>query len=117
MQGAVTGGTAGHKGLAFSVEMSKEALAKREPTHTPNVLLCFLRRPEEIRNPDGDLRDLTEAALKKRGRRLLVVDQDIEPGRVWSLCELVHRSTRLAWIRSGHSDVHGRTYLSRRLNP
>ena len=82
--------------------MSKKALAKVELARTASVPLYFLRRPGQTRNPDGVIRDLTAAALKERGRRLLVVDRDIKPDRVWSLCELVHRSTGLDCVIAGH---------------
>lgn len=102
MQGAVTAYTAGCKRLVFGAQMSKKALAKVELARTASVPLYFLRRPGQTRNPDGVIRDLTAAALKERGRRLLVVDRDIKPGRVWSLCELVHRSTGLDCVIAGH---------------
>ena len=101
MQRAVTADTAGCKRLAFGAQMSKKALAKTELARTASVPFYFLRRPGQTRNPDGVIRDLTAAALKERGRRLLVVDRDIKPDRVWSLCELVHRSTGLDCLIGG----------------
>jgi replicative DNA helicase len=98
MQGGVTADDAGYKGLIFSAEMSKEALAKRELAHTANVPLYLLRRPELIRHPDSVIADLTEAVSTERKRKLLVVDRDIKPARVWSLCELVHRSSGLDFV-------------------
>ena len=98
MQGAVQATEAGYKGLIFSAEMSKEALAKRELAHTANIPLYLLRRPELIRDPNGVLNDLGKAAVEESKRRLIVVDRDIKPGRVWSLCELVHRSSGLDFV-------------------
>jgi replicative DNA helicase len=98
MQGAVKADDAGYKGLIFSAEMSKEALAKRELSHTANVPLYLLRRPEFVRDPDSVIADLTSAAIQERKRNMLVVDRDIKPSRVWSLCELVHRSSGLDFV-------------------
>ncbi len=98
MQGAMVADKAGYKGLVFSAEMSKEALAKRELAHTANVPLYLLRRPELIRNPDAVLNDLGNAAAEEVNRRLIVVDRDINPGRVWSVCELVYRSSGLDFV-------------------
>jgi replicative DNA helicase len=98
MQGAINADNAGYKGLVFSAEMSKEALAKRELAHTANLPLYLLRRPEIIRHPDSVISDLTSAALKERTRRILVVDRDVRPARVWSMCELTHRSTGLDYV-------------------
>ena len=98
MQGAVTADNAGYKGLIFSAEMSKEALAKRELAHTADVPLYVLRRPEMIHHPDVVIGKMTVAAGKESERNLKVVDRDIKPGRVWSLCELVHRSSGLDFV-------------------
>jgi replicative DNA helicase len=98
MQGAVSADNAGYKGLIFSAEMSKEALAKRELAHAADVSLYQLRRPEGIRDPDALIRDLMEGAVRERTRKLLVVDRDIKPSRVWSLCELVHRGSGLDFV-------------------
>jgi replicative DNA helicase len=84
-QFAVTSDDAGYKGLIFSAEMSKEALATRELAHTGKVPLYLLRRPEKVRNPDAVIASLTEAANRESKRQLLVVDQDVTPRRVWSL--------------------------------
>jgi replicative DNA helicase len=98
MQGAITADNQGYKGLIFSAEMSKEALAKRELAHTARVPLYLLRRPGMIKNTDLVLSDLTKAAGEESKRKLTVVDRDIKPGRVWSLCEFVHRSTGLDFV-------------------
>ena len=74
-QYAVTSDDAGYKGLIFSAEMSKEALATRELAHTANVPLYLLRRPELIKhNADKIIEDLTRAAVRESRRKLLVVD-------------------------------------------
>jgi replicative DNA helicase len=114
MQGAIQADTAGYKGLIFTAEMSKEALAKRELTHTANVPLYLLRRPEMIRQPDKVIADLTDAALKERGRRLLVVDRDVRPARVWSLCELVHRDSGLDFVIVDYDQLVVRAALRQR---
>ena len=98
MQGAVKADAAGYRGLIFSAEMSKEAVAKRELAHTANIPLYLLRRPEMIRDPDRVLNDLVKAAAEESKRNLIVVDRDIKPGRVWSLCELLHRSSGLDFV-------------------
>lgn len=98
MQGAVNADKAGYKGIIFSAEMSKEALAKRELAHTADVPLYVLRRPEMIHYPDMIMGKLTEAAAIESKRKLVVVDRDIKPCRVWSLCELVHRSSGLDFV-------------------
>lgn len=98
MQFAIDGDNQGKQGLILSAEMTKEALATRELSHASNVPLFLLRRPEEIRNVDRVILDLTEAAVRERGRKLLVVDRDITPQRVWSLCEMVHRSRGLDFV-------------------
>lgn len=113
MQGAIQADTAGYKGLVFSAEMSKEALAKRELAHTASLPLYLLRRPEKIRNPEAIIQQLMEAALKERGRRILVVDRDIRPARVWSLCELVHRSSGLDFVIVDYDQLVVRAGLRR----
>lgn len=101
MQGAVQAderwGTGG-KGIIFSAEMSQAALAKRELAHTANVPLYQLRRPELIHNPDVAIERLTEAAAIESRRNLVVVDRDITPERVWSLCEMVKWNSGLNFV-------------------
>jgi replicative DNA helicase len=98
-QYAVTSDDAGYKGLIFSAEMSKEALVTRELAHTANVPLYLLRRPELIKhNADKIIEDLTGAAVRESRRKLLVVDQDVTPKRVWSLSEMVKRVSGLDFV-------------------
>lgn len=98
MQLATNADTHGYKGLIFSAEMSKEALAKREIAHSAGIPLYWLRRPENIHHPASVIAGLTVGAASERGRKLLVVDRDIKPSRVWSLCELIHRSQGLDFV-------------------
>lgn len=88
----------GYKGLVISAEMSKEALASRELAYTAKVPLYYLRRPEKLHHPDAIIAKLMEAAGEESKRSLLVVDRDITPSRIWSLCELVHRSQGLDFV-------------------
>jgi replicative DNA helicase len=98
MQRAVNADDAGWRGLIFSAEMSKEVLAKRELAHSGNVSLYQLRRPELIRDAGAVISDLTGAAAKESTRKLVVVDRDITPNRVWSLCELVAHEGGLHFV-------------------
>ena len=98
MQLAVNMDDSGYKGLIFSAEMSKEALAKREIAHSANIPLWFLRRPEKLHHPEKVIADLTMGAAVEGKRKFLVVDRDIKPSRVWSLCELVHRNQGLDFV-------------------
>jgi replicative DNA helicase len=95
---AVESDNAGYKGIIFSAEMSKKAIAKRELSHTADVPLYLLRRPEKIHSPDSIIRKLVYAAGEESKRKLLVVDHDITPSRVWSLCEMVHKSQGLDFV-------------------
>lgn len=98
MQAAMNGDAAGYKGLVFSAEMTKEALATRELAHTSGVPLFYLRRPEAIIDKKGVLKKLHDAATHESKRNILVVDQDITPRRIWSLCELVKKSQGLDFV-------------------
>jgi len=98
-QYAVTADDAGYKGLIFSAEMSKEALATRELAHAASVPLYLLRRPELIKHSaDKIICDLTHAAVREAKRKLLVVDQDVTPKRIWSLSEMVKRVSGLDFV-------------------
>lgn len=114
MQFAINGDTQGYRGLILSAEMTKEALASRELAHASEVPLYLLRRPELIRSPDTVINSLTEAALKERGRKLLVVDRDIKPARVWSLCELVAKRGGLDFVIVDYDQLVIRAGLGRR---
>lgn len=98
LQLATNADTHGYKGLIFSAEMSKEALAKREIAHAAGIPLYWLRRPEHIHHPDKVIADLTRGAALEQSRKLKVIDRDIKPSRVWSLCELVHRQEGLDFV-------------------
>ncbi|HLH05819.1 MAG TPA: DnaB-like helicase N-terminal domain-containing protein [Terriglobales bacterium] len=98
MQFAINGDNQGFKGLIFSAEMTKEALAERELSHASGVPLYLLRRPEMIESPRSIIESLVAAAAKETGRRLLVVDRDITPKRLWALCELVHKRNGLDFV-------------------
>lgn len=114
MQFAINGDNHGHKGLILSAEMTKESLATRELAHSSNVPLYLLRRPELIRNPDSVLSDLTDAAVKESGRKLMVVDRDITPSRVWSLCELIHKRSGLDFVIVDYDQLVIRAALGKR---
>jgi len=113
-QYAVTSDDAGYKGLIFSAEMSKEALALRELAHSGNVPLYLLRRPEIIRSPDSVIADLTSAAARESKRGLLVVDQDVTPKRIWSLSEMVKKSKGLDFVIVDYDQLVIRAALSGR---
>lgn len=113
-QYATSADDAGYKGLIFSAEMSKEALALRELAHSGNVPLYLLRRPELIRNPDSVIADMSEGAVRESKRGLLVVDQDVTPKRVWSLSEMVKRSKGLDFVIVDYDQLVIRAALSGR---
>jgi replicative DNA helicase len=98
MQLATNADSCGYRGLIFSAEMSKEALAKRELAHTAKLPLWYTRRPEVIRDRDRALRELTEAAAQEAKRKLMVVDHDITPLRVKAFSELVQRTSGLDFV-------------------
>ncbi len=114
MQYATTADDAGYKGLIFSAEMSKEALASRELAHSGNVALYLLRRPELIRSPESVIADMTAGAMRESKRNLLVVDQDVTPKRIWSLCEMVKRSKGLDFVIVDYDQLVIRAALSGR---
>jgi len=105
-----------YKGLLFSAEMSKEALAKRELSHTADVPLYLLRRPEKIHSPDAIIKKLMYAAAEESKRSLLVVDHDITPGRVWSISEMVQKSQGLDFVIVDYDQLVVREGLSRHDN-
>ena len=113
-QFAVTADDAGHKGIIFSAEMSREALVNRELAYTADVPMYLLRRPELIHSPDSVIRDLTEAAAKESQRNLLIVDQDVTPKRIWSLCEMVKRSKGLDFVVVDYDQLVIRAALGNR---
>lgn len=98
MQLATNADSCGYRGLIFSAEMSKEALAKRELAHAADVPLWYTRRPEVIRDRGWALRQLTEAAAREVRRNLMVVDRDITPLRVTALAELIQRTSGLDFV-------------------
>lgn len=110
---AVLADTQNFKGIIFSAEMSKEALAKRELSHTSNVPLYQLRRPELIRNPQAVINDLMFASAKEMKRKLLVIDHDITPSCVWSISEMVHQTQGLDFIIVDYDQLVVREALSR----
>lgn len=113
-QVAVNSDTVGYKGIIFSAEMSKEALAKRELSHTADVPLYLLRRPERIHSPERIIEKLVWAAAEESKRKLVVVDQDITPARVWTLCEMMHRSQGLDFVIVDYDQLVVREGLDRR---
>lgn len=115
-QYAVHADNAEYKGLIFSAEMSKEAIAKRELAHTAEVPLYLLRRPERIHQPQVIIEKLLRAAAKEMKRALLVVDHDITPSRVWSISEMVAKSQGLDFIIVDYDQLVVREGLSRHDN-
>lgn len=113
---AVLADSQGYKGLIFSAEMSKEAIAKRELSHTADVPLYLLRRPEKIHSPDMIINKLMYAAAEESKRSLLIVDHDITPGRVWSISEMVHKSQGLDFVIVDYDQLVVREGLTRHDN-
>jgi replicative DNA helicase len=105
-----------YKGLIFSAEMSKEAIAKRELSHTSEVPLYLLRRPEKIYSPQAIIDKLMYAAAEESKRSLLIVDHDITPSRVWSISEMVHKSQGLDFVIVDYDQLVVREGLSKHDN-
>jgi len=115
-QYAVWADNKGYKGLIFSAEMSKEAIAKRELSHTSDVPLYLIRRPEKIANKEAIINRLLHAAALEMNRKLLVIDHDITPSRVWSISEMVHKSQGLDFIIVDYDQLVVREGLGRNDN-
>jgi replicative DNA helicase len=125
MQLATSSEDAGYKGLVFSAEMSKEALAKRELAHAANIPMWYLRRPEQIgqhldhqdareRKRQDVIRKLELAAMLERKRTLKIVDRDITPARVWSLSRMVHQQHGLDFVIVDYDQLVIREGMRRR---
>lgn len=113
MQLAINSDQVGCKGLIFSAEMSREALATRELVHTAGIPLYYTRRPELVRDKSQVLKKLLQAAVIESKRSLLVVDRDITPARVKTLCELVHRTSGLDFVIVDYDQLVVRAALTR----
>lgn len=98
MQLATACDDAEFKGLIFSAEMSKEALAKRELAHAAGIPMWYLRRPEKIHDKEGVVAKLQIAAASESKRSMQVVDSGITPARIWSLARMKYQHGGLDFV-------------------